>query len=152
MGEAYVGVHSLPRMGWLSRLFGRSGSVQEEPKTFEELEQEVQGQIAEDYAQKNVDAQSDVLSELDDDTLTEPKVEQSKVPVDFHVEKAEADDLLVDSPMEDHYTMAEGDAVDPLTADRHLAEAAASNSDLSGYEQVDVPVWDDDIEWQKTDE
>jgi len=90
MGEAYVGVHSLPCMGWLSRLFGRSGSVQEEPKTFEELEQEVQGQIAEDYAQKNVDAQSDVLSELDDDTLAKPKVEQSKVPVDFHVEKAEA--------------------------------------------------------------
>jgi hypothetical protein len=48
--------------------------------------------------------------------------------------------------------MAEGDAVDPLTADRHLAEAAASNSDLSGYEQVDVPVLDDDIEWHKTDE
>jgi len=134
MGEAYVGVHSLPCMGWISRLFGRSGSVQEEPKTFEELEQEVQGQIA------------------DDETLAKPKVEQSEVPVDFHVEQAEADDLLVESPMEDHYTMAQGDAVDPVTADRHLAEAAASNSELSGYEQVDVPVLDDDIEWQKTDE
>jgi hypothetical protein len=33
-----------------------------------------------------------------------------------------------------------------------LAEAAASNSELSGYELVDVPVLDDDIEWQKTDE
>jgi hypothetical protein len=48
--------------------------------------------------------------------------------------------------------MAKGDDVDPLTADRHLAEAAASNSDLSGYEQVEVPVLDDDIEWQKKDE
>ncbi len=152
VGEAYVWVHSLQCMGWISRLFGRSAPAQEEPKTFEELEQEVQGQIAEDYAQKNVDAQSDVLSELDDDTLAKPKVEQREVPVDFHVEQAEADDLLVESPMEDHYTMAKGDDVDPLTADRHLAEAAASNSDLSGYEQVEVPVLDDDIEWQKKDE
>ena len=152
MGEAYVWVHSLPCMGWISRLLGRSATIDEEPKTFEELEQEVQGQIAEDYAQKNVDTQSDVLSELDDDTLAKPKAEKSEVPVDFHVEKAEADDLLVESPMEDHYAMNEGDAVDPLTADRHLAEAAASNSELSGYELVDVPVLDDDIEWQKTDD
>lgn len=151
MGEAYVGVHSLPHMGWIGRLFGRSGPVHEEPKTFEELEQEVQGQIAEDYAQKNVDAKSDILSELDDETLAKPKVEKSEVPVDFHVEQAEADDLLVESPMEDHYGMNEGDDVDPLTADKHLAEAAASNSELSGYELVDVPVLDDDIEWQKSD-
>jgi len=139
-------------MGWISRLFGRSASVEGVPKTSEELEQEVQGQIAQDYAQKNVDAQSDVLSELGDDTLVEPTVENSEVPVEFHVEKAEADDLLVESPLEDHYTMNEGDAVDPLTADRHLAEAAASNTELSGYELVDVPVLDDDIEWQKSDE
>jgi hypothetical protein len=135
-------------MGWLKRLFGGSGPKAEREKTFAEREQEVEGQIAEDYAQKKVDTLSDVLSELDDDTLAEPAVEQAEVPVEFHVESAEADDLLVESPLEDHYGMNKGADVDPLTADSHLAEASAADSEMSAYEQVDVPVNDDDIEWE----
>ncbi|MBT4059287.1 MAG: hypothetical protein HOE69_03160 [Euryarchaeota archaeon] len=120
----------------------------EEEKTFDELEEEVEGIIAEDYAQKKTDELSNVLDELGDDTLVELVAEKSEVPVEFHVGDATADDLLEDAPMVDHYGMAEGDAIDPSTADKHLAEASASNDEMGAYEQIDVPVMDDDIEWQ----
>ena len=70
------------------------------------------------------------------------------MPVDFHVQEAEADDLLVDTPLVDHYSMNEGDEIDPSTADKHLVNASSTNDEMSGYEQVDVPVMDDDIEWE----
>ena len=44
--------------------------------------------------------------------------------------------------------MNEGDQIDPSTADKHLVNASSTNDEMSGYEQVDVPVMDDDIEWE----
>ncbi|MDP7312063.1 MAG: hypothetical protein QF831_01350 [Candidatus Thalassarchaeaceae archaeon] len=135
-------------MGWFRRLFSRFSAPAEREMSFDEREEEVSSQLAEDYAKDKDETLSDVLSELDDDTLLKPNEETSEVPVDFHVEQAEADDLLVDAPLVDHYTMAKGDEVDPTTADQHLVEASSDDEEMSGYEQVDVPVMDDDIEWQ----
>jgi len=135
-------------MGWFRRLFSRFSAPAEREMSFDEQEEEVSSQLAEDYAKDKDETLSDVLSELDDDTLQKPNEETSEVPVDFHVEQAEADDLLVDTPLVDHYTMAKGDEVDPTTADQHLVEASSDDEEMSGYEQVDVPVMDDDIEWQ----
>ena len=135
-------------MSWFRRLFSRFSPPAEREMSFDEREEEVSSQLAEDYAEDKDETLSDVLSELDDDTLQKPKEETSEVPVDFHVEQAEADDLLVDTPLVDHYTMAKGDEVDPTTADQHLVEASSDDEEMSGYEQVDVPVMDDDIEWQ----
>ena len=135
-------------MSWFRRLFTRSSQPEEREKTFEEIEEAVSNQIAEDYAEKKDETLSDVLSELDDDTLQKPTIDSSEVPVDFHVQDAEADDLLVDTPLVDHYSMNEGDDIDPTTADTHLVKASSANEEMSGYEQVSVPVMDDDIEWE----
>ena len=135
-------------MGWFRRLFSRFSAPAEREMSFDEQEEEVSSQLAEDYAKDKDETLSGVLSELDDDTLQKPTEETSEVPVDFHVEQAEADDLLVDTPLVDHYTMAKGDDVDPTTADQHLVEASSDDEEMSGYVQVDVPVMDDDIEWQ----
>tara|TARA_B100001750_G_C15503168_1_gene598588 strand:- start:2111 stop:2524 length:414 start_codon:yes stop_codon:yes gene_type:complete len=135
-------------MSWFRRLFTRSSQPEEREKTFEEIEEAVSNQIAEDYAEKKDETLSDVLSELDDDTLQKPTIDSSEVPVDFHVQDAEADDLLVDTPLVDHYSMNEGDDIDPATADTHLVKASSANEEMSGYEQVSVPVMDDDIEWE----
>ena len=135
-------------MSWLRSLFSRFSAPAEKEMTFDEREKEVSNQLTEDYAKDKDETLSDVLSELDDDTLQKPNEEASEVPVDFHVEQADADDLLVDSPLVDHYSMAKGDEVDPTNADQHLVEASSVDEEMSGYEQIDVPVMDDDIEWQ----
>ncbi len=135
-------------MSWFRRLFSRSEPQSDIEKTFDEIEEEVSTQIAEDYAKKKDETLTDVFSELDDDTLQKLDEQDSEVPVDFHVQEAEADDLLVDTPLVDHYSMNEGDEIDPSTADKHLVNASSTNDEMSGYEQVDVPVMDDDIEWE----
>ena len=121
-------------MSWFRRLFTRSSQPEEREKTFEEIEEAVSNQIAEDYAEKKDETLSDVLSELDDDTLQKPTIDSSEVPVDFHVQDAEPDDLLVDTPLVDHYSMNEGDDIDPTTADTHLVKASSANEEMSGYE------------------
>ncbi|HJL59167.1 MAG TPA: hypothetical protein QF802_06830 [Candidatus Thalassarchaeaceae archaeon] len=135
-------------MSWFRRLFARSSAAEEREKTFEEQEEELSNQLAEDYAKDKDETISNVLSELDDETLQKPNEEISDVPVDFHVEQAEADDLLVDAPLVDHYGMNKGDEIDPNTADQHFVDARSVDDEMSGYEQVDVPVMDDDIQWE----
>ena len=135
-------------MSWFRRLFSRSTQQSDRKKTFEEIEEEVSNQLAQDYEKKKDETLSDVFSELEDDTLQKLDEDPSEVPVDFHVKEAEADDLLVETPLVDHYSMDEGDDIDPSTADQHLVKASSTNDEMSGYEQVDVPVMDDDIEWE----
>lgn len=135
-------------MGWLSRLFGRSEKRDEQPPTFEEVEAQREAELAADYADTRKATLDDITAQLADDALTAPKVEKAEVPVDYHVAEAEADDLLVEAPLEDHYGMATGEAVDPKTADTHLKEAKATETDMDAYERVEVPVSDDDIDWQ----
>tara|TARA_Y100001960_G_scaffold321751_1_gene397031 strand:+ start:427 stop:837 length:411 start_codon:yes stop_codon:yes gene_type:complete len=134
-------------MGLFSRLFSRSRQKSEVKKTFEELEAEASSKIEEDYAEKKRDTLSDVISELEDEELQKLDDEVSEVPVEFHVEDASADDLLQETPMVNHYSMAKGDEIDPNTADQHLVEAKSVDDEMSGYEQIEVPVMDDDIEW-----
>ncbi len=134
-------------MGWLRRLFRRPRQQREEPLSFEETEARAEEQLAADYAATRQETLDDVVSQLSDDTLTPPKEMKVEVPVDFHVEEASADDLLKETPMDDHYGMARGEAVDPETADEHLKEAKATESDMSAYQKVEVPVSDEDIDW-----
>ena len=138
---------SRPNMGLFSRLFSRSSQKSEVKKTFEELEAEASSKIEEDYAEKKRDTLSDVISELEDEELQKLDDEVSEVPVEFHVEDASADDLLQETPMVNHYSMAKGDEIDPNTADQHLVEAKSVDDEMSVYEQIEVPVMDDDIEW-----
>ena len=56
-------------MSWFRRLFSRSAPQSDIEKTFDEIEEEVSTQIAEDYAKKKDETLTDVFSELDDDTF-----------------------------------------------------------------------------------
>ena len=145
MGGGVVGFH----MGWLRRLLGRGATSEPLPKTFEEIEEEMEDQIAQDYAEKKSETIDSILDEFEDETMSANVPQIEDVPVAFHVDEAEADDLLEDTPMEDHYGMNVGDEVDLSTADSHLVEAADSNSDMEAYTRIEVPVMDDDIEWEK---
>jgi hypothetical protein len=133
-------------MSWFRRLFGRGQAEPERERTFEEVEEQAEQSLSEQYSEQRDDALSDALSALDDEEEQSAEVGPEKVPVEFHVEEAEADDLLIEEPLEDHYGMATGDAVDLQTADSHLASAASTGEDMSAYEQVDVPVLDDEFE------
>ena len=133
-------------MGWLRRLFGSRQAEPEQEPTFEEVEQQAEHSLSEQYSEQRDDALSDAMSALDDEEELSAEVSAEKVPVEFHVEEAEADDLLTEEPLEDHYGMATGDKVDPKTADSHLSSAASTGEDMTAYQQVEVPVSDDEFE------
>ena len=65
-------------MSWLRRLFSRFGAPSEREKSFDELEEEVSNQLAEDYAKTKDDTLSDVVSELDDDILKSAVIDIKK--------------------------------------------------------------------------
>jgi hypothetical protein len=139
-------------MGWLSRLFGRGQAEPEKPATFEEIEEQTEQSLTERYSEQRDGALSDALEALDDDEETSSEEPAAEVPVEFHVEEAEADDLLNEEPLEDHYGMATGDEVDLKTADSHLASAPSTGEDMTAYEKVEVPVSDDEFEVDSGDD
>ena len=133
-------------MGWLSRLFGRGRAEPEREPTFDEVEGEAEKSLSERYSEQRDGALTEALDALDEDGNSMTPVEEAEVPVEFHVVEAEPEDLLTEEPMEDHYTMATGDDVDPKTADSHFTSASSVGDDMTSYEKVEVPVSDDDFE------
>ena len=130
----------------LRRLFGGKPEVSAET-SFEDTEQEAARQLSEIYGEQRDEELRTALEVLEATMLEAEEIELEPSPVEFDAGEADADDLLTDDPLIDHYKMAMGEKVDLDSADEHLVEAdmvSSDGSDMSAYEQVDVPVGSDD--------
>jgi len=130
----------------LRRLFG--GKAEDSAETsFDDTEQEAARQLTEIYGEQRDEELRTALEVLEASILEAEEIELEPSPVEFDAGEADADDLLTDDPLIDHYKMAMGEKVDLDRADEHLVEAdmvSSDGSDMSAYEQVDVPVGSDD--------
>ena len=131
-------------MGWLSRMFGRKQREEPAPPTFEETEAAVSESLSERYSSNRDEALDAALGQLESEVEAAVEEETEPVPVEYHVEEAEIEDLLTEEAMDDHYSMAVGEEVDIATADDHLVSATSLAEDMAAYERVDVPVNEDD--------
>ena len=130
----------------LRRLFGGKPEVSAET-SFDDTEQEATRQLTEIYGEQRDEELRTALEVLEASMLEAEDIEPEPSPVEFDAGEADADDLLTEDPLVDHYKMAMGDKVDLDSADEHLVEAdmvSSDGSDMSAYEQVDVPVGSDD--------
>ena len=130
----------------LRRLFGGKPEVSAET-SFDDTEQEATRQLTEIYGEQRDETLKTALEVLEASMLEAEDIELEPSPVEFDAGEAAADDLLTDEPLIDHYKMAMGEKVDLDSADEHLVEAdmvSSDGSDMSAYEQVDVPVGSDD--------
>ena len=128
------------------RLFGGKPEVSAET-SFDDTEQEATRQLTEIYGEQRDEELRTALEVLEASMLEAEEIEPEPSPVEFDAGEADADDLLTEDPLVDHYKMAMGDKVDLDSADEHLVEAdmvSSDGSDMSAYEQVDVPVGSDD--------
>ncbi len=130
----------------LRRLFGGKPEVSAET-SFDDTEQEATRQLTEIYGEQRDEELRTALEVLEASMHEAEETEPKPSPVEFDAGEADADDLLTEDPLVDHYKMAMGDKVDLDSADEHLVEAdmvSSDGSDMSAYEQVDVPVGSDD--------
>ena len=130
----------------LRRLFG--GKTEDSAESsFDDTEQEAARQLTEIYGEQRDEELKTALEVLEASMLEAQEIEPKPSPVEFDAGDADADDLLTKDPLVDHYKMAMGDKVDLDSADEHLVEAdmvSSDGSDMSAYEQVEVPVGSDD--------
>jgi len=142
-------VNGMGLLDSLRRLFGGKPEVSAET-SFDDTEQEAARQLTEIYGEQRDEELRTALEVLEASMLKAEEIEPEPSPVEFDAGEADADDLLTEDPLVDHYKMAMGDKVDLDSADEHLVEAdmvSSDGSDMSAYEQVDVPVGsDDDVE------
>ena len=139
-------VNGMGLLDSLRRLFGGKPEVSAET-SFDDTEQEATRQLTEIYGEQRDEELRTALEVLEASMLEAEEIEPEPSPVEFDAGEADADDLLTEDPLVDHYKMAMGDKVDLDSADEHLVEAdmvSSDGSDMSAYEQVDVPVGSDD--------
>lgn len=147
-------VNGMGLLDSLRRLFGGKSEETDE-SGFDDTEQEAARQLTETYGEQRAEELRTAMEVLEASMLEAEEIEPEPSPVEFDAGDADADDLLTKDPLVDHYKMAMGDKVDLDSADEHLVEAdivSSDGSDMSAYEQVEVPVGSDDDDLPTTAE
>jgi len=138
----------------LRRLFGGKSEETDE-SGFDDTEQEAARQLTETYGEQRAEELRTAMEVLEASMLEAEEVEPKPSPVEFDAGDADADYVLTEDPLVDHYKMSMGEKVDLDSADEHLAEAdvvSSDGSDMSAYEQVEVPVGSDEDDTPSTAE